>query len=206
MERICNNCKISKPIEAFRPMKTNRDGIALVCRKCVNAQSRNLRHAKERAGNALIKEHKKNGLSKKDFESIEDYDNHIENLRREGIEKFIKEKPIKNVKKTIQWKRATSLRSQLRLLVRNLKPSKRVIEIVGCNHIELKQYLESKFMPDMSWDNYGKHGWHIDHIKPCKSFDLTKEEQIRECFNFRNLQPLWAKENWSKGFKHDTGI
>lgn len=46
------------------------------------------------------------------------------------------------------------------------------------------------------------HGlWHIDHIKPCCSFDLTKADQQRECFHFTNLQPLWAKDNLRKN-KH----
>ena len=48
----------------------------------------------------------------------------------------------------------------------------------------------------MSWDNYGE--WHIDHIVPCASFDLSDPNQQRICFNFRNLQPLWAKDNQRK--------
>jgi hypothetical protein len=53
----------------------------------------------------------------------------------------------------------------------------------------------------MSWDNYGKYGWHIDHIKPCSSFDLSDRKQLLECFNYRNLQPLWALDNLKKGSK-----
>jgi hypothetical protein len=49
----------------------------------------------------------------------------------------------------------------------------------------------------MSWDNYGK--WHVDHIRPCASFDLSDKEQVLQCFNWRNLQPMWASENMSKG-------
>lgn len=53
----------------------------------------------------------------------------------------------------------------------------------------------------MSWDNYGKLGWHCDHIKPCASFNLNLESEQRLCFNYTNYQPLWAKDNWSKGCK-----
>ena len=49
----------------------------------------------------------------------------------------------------------------------------------------------------MSWDNHGE--WHIDHIKPISLFDLTKIEEQQICFHYTNLQPLWAKENISKG-------
>jgi hypothetical protein len=49
----------------------------------------------------------------------------------------------------------------------------------------------------MNWDSYGK--WEIDHIKPCCLFDLTKIRQQKECFNYKNLQPLWKEDNLKKG-------
>jgi len=52
----------------------------------------------------------------------------------------------------------------------------------------------------MSWANYGR-AWHIDHIRPCSSYDLTKPDQQRACLHFSNLQPLWSKENLRKGAK-----
>jgi hypothetical protein len=64
--------------------------------------------------------------------------------------------------------------------------------LVGCTAVELKQYLEVRFAPGMSWDNYGQFGWHVDHIRPCASFDLSDPEQQRQCFHFTNLRPL----NW----------
>ena len=49
----------------------------------------------------------------------------------------------------------------------------------------------------MSWENHGD--WHVDHIRPCCSYDLTIEEEQKKCFHYTNLQPLWAEENLSKG-------
>ena len=67
-------------------------------------------------------------------------------------------------------------------------------------------YLQGKFKEGMHWNNLGK--WHIDHIRPCASFDLTDPEQQKQCFHYTNLQPLWAAENIRKGAKvitpHET--
>jgi hypothetical protein len=63
----------------------------------------------------------------------------------------------------------------------------------------LKLYLESKFQPGMSWDNWGRTGWHIDHIKPLALFNLSDRKQFLEACHYTNLQPLWAKDNLSKG-------
>jgi len=71
------------------------------------------------------------------------------------------------------------------------------MKLVGCSIDKLKEHLQKHFKSDMSFSNYGK--WHIDHIKPCASFDLRKKSEQRKCFNYKNLQPLWAKENLSKG-------
>lgn len=74
--------------------------------------------------------------------------------------------------------------------------------LLGCSIPELRVHLAAQFRPGMSWDNHGE--WHIDHIRPCASFDLSRPEQQRECFNFKNLQPLWAKDNLSKGAKYNA--
>lgn len=73
----------------------------------------------------------------------------------------------------------------------------KTVELVGCSYDDLVSHLESKFIDGMTWDNYGK--WHVDHIRPCSSFNLSNVEQQKECFHWTNLQPLWAKDNLSKG-------
>ena len=70
-------------------------------------------------------------------------------------------------------------------------------ELIGCTVDELRAHLEKQFLPGMSWSN--RKEWHIDHIRPCASFDLTDPEQQKICFNWKNLQPLWAMDNWKKG-------
>jgi len=62
---------------------------------------------------------------------------------------------------------------------------------------DLVHHLEKKFTDGMSMDNYGE--WHIDHIRPCSSFDLAIEKDFQECWSLQNLQPLWASDNCKKG-------
>ncbi len=69
-------------------------------------------------------------------------------------------------------------------------------ELVGCSVEYLKDHLQEQFIGGMCWNNYGK--WHVDHRKPCASFDLTDSEQQKICFHYKNLQPLWAKDNFNK--------
>jgi len=105
-----------------------------------------------------------------------------------------------NKRKTnICFKLLVNLRTRIWFaLKRNIK-SLKTIELIGCSLEFLRKHLESQFKEGMSWSNYGK--WHIDHIKPCASFDLSKREQQRKCFHYKNLQPLWAEDNLKKGRK-----
>jgi hypothetical protein len=70
-------------------------------------------------------------------------------------------------------------------------------QLLGCPIRQLREHLENQFRDGMTWSNYGK--WHVDHIRPCASFDLTDPQQQKQCFHFTNLQPLWGTENISKG-------
>lgn len=74
---------------------------------------------------------------------------------------------------------------------------------LGYSLAELKVHLESLFRPGMSWENYG--AWHIDHVRPCCMFDFSIPEQFAEGWALDNLQPLWKRENLSKGNK-ETGL
>ncbi len=100
------------------------------------------------------------------------------------------------------FKLVKTLRSRLGTALKNQKAIKsdKTMELVGCTIPFLRGYLEAKFKVGMSWDNHGE--WHIDHIKPCASFNLLNEEEQKKCFHYKNLQPLWADDNLSKGAKH----
>lgn len=93
----------------------------------------------------------------------------------------------------------SNLRSRLRNALKDQAACKagKSFELIGCDSTTLRKHLEKQFTLGMCWDNYGE--WHVDHIRPCSSFDLSNEKEQKECFHFTNLQPLWAADNLSKG-------
>ena len=101
----------------------------------------------------------------------------------------------------IQAKLKVNLRNRLNLLMKNKKKTLSLIKNIGCSVEELKIHLEKQFKPGMTWENKGRMGWHIDHIIPLCSFDLTDEKQFLKAVHYTNLQPLWAKDNLEKGRK-----
>lgn len=92
----------------------------------------------------------------------------------------------------------TNLRTQLYSALKHKRKTIRTMELCGCAIHELVAHLEKQFTPEMTWENYGPY-WHVDHIRPCASFDLADEAQQRACFHYTNLQPLFWRDNISKG-------
>lgn len=82
---------------------------------------------------------------------------------------------------------------------KNFTKTSKTIEILGCDWVQFKKYLESKFETWMTWDNYGlyngtpNYGWDIDHITP-NSSGLTYDEVIK-LNHYTNLQPLCSYIN-----------
>ena len=96
---------------------------------------------------------------------------------------------------------ARAVRSRVVKVLKGNKPDLRVEELLGCSLEKAKAHLESTWVEGMCWANHGLYGWHIDHIRPCASFNLKNEEELLACFNYKNLQALWAKDNLNKSSK-----
>jgi len=107
----------------------------------------------------------------------------------------------KKCQSDLNFRLRKNLRKRIWAVIKLNQKSDVTIKLIGCSLEFLKQYLEKQFKQDMTWNNYGKKGWEVDHIIPCASFDLSKSSEQKKCFNYKNLQPLWIKENRSKGFK-----
>ena len=110
---------------------------------------------------------------------------------REWNKKHKKQKRRDNIKTKITH----NLRVRLRDAVMHNKNESALL-LLGCSIEYFKEYFESKFLKGMNWDNYGS--WHIDHIIPCSWFDMESPLDRMLCFNYKNLQPLWAEDNLKK--------
>ncbi len=85
------------------------------------------------------------------------------------------------------------------------KKNKGTIQYLLADISFFKLWIEYNFDEKMNWDNHGTY-WHFDHIRPCDSFDLIKEDQILECFNWSNLRPLYKMDNIYKGNTIDNDL
>lgn len=195
--KICPSCLITKTSDQYYRRRTN--GLSSYCKDCTKEKSR-LHHQHNRAEiNARKKDYY---TENRDRISARNRNHYREN--REAVLEYWR----KNRKRTADYKRnrlktdiefrlAHNLRSRLSQAVRKDLYTSSAVKNLGCSLVQLKRYLESKFQPGMSWNNYGK--WHIDHIIPLSTFDLENREQFLKACHYTNLQPLWARDNLTKG-------
>lgn len=107
--------------------------------------------------------------------------------------------------KTPKGKLSSNISREIRASISGKAKANRHWEtLVGFTVDQLKAHLEKQFTPDMSWENYGSY-WSIDHIIPIAAFNFATPEDIdfKRCWALKNLRPLEAKENMSKGAKID---
>lgn len=190
LNKICGRCQLEKPKYCFGKDKHRLDSLNPVCKECMFSD----RNKKKAQKATYDKKYRETNHHK------------LKNYRLKNKDKILSRKRLYNhhYYKIPQNRIKTTLRARVRIALKKRQKTAKTLELLGCPIEQFKSYLESKFLPDMSWKNYGKTGWHIDHIKPCCSFDLTDPQQQRECFHYTNMQPLWAKDNYSKGSKIQT--
>lgn len=111
-----------------------------------------------------------------------------------------RERHKKRYAEDIQYRTICKWRAHMKRAATSGKSNKYIESVIGCSAEDLKKHIESQFVDGMCWENYGnKDGqWSYDHIIPCAKFDLSMEGDIRKCYHYKNVRPLWHKENCSK--------
>lgn len=189
-ERICSICKDYHSVKDFY----NKDS---ACKKC-SSERRKSYTTREERNKKLTDAYPKHREKRLAYAKKYREDN-LEKVTT-NLKKWKQNNP--NYKKE-KWKSDSEfrlkeiLRGRFYKAIKGYSKSSSILSLIGCTIPELKIYLQDKFTEGMSWDNYGE--WHIDHKKPCASFDFSNEEEQKECFHYTNLQPLWALDNLIKG-------
>lgn len=198
--KICSKCGIEKELEEFHKDKQKKDGLCSKCKNCtIDRQKEYYKENKEQSKEYYQVNKEEIKQQKKEY-----YKKNIEEIIKQ-IKKYQKENRLKinqqlreRYKNDPIYRLECNLRNRIRYAIKNGTKSASTLKLLGCSIEEVRNHLEKQFTEGMNWDNYNFNGWHVDHIRPCASFDLTDPEQQRECFNWSNLQPMWAKKNWSK--------
>lgn len=194
----CTKCFELKPYENFYKKK---NGLRSECKVCSKKYStlfriKNPNYFKnyEIQNKTTIKQRKAQyWLNNKD--KYQKY----RNLNKEKLRLYYKNRARQKRQLDINFRLTLSLRSRLNKAIKRQQKAGSFVKDLGCSIEELKQYLQSKFQPGMTWENYGK--WHIDHIRPLSSFNLEDRKEFILACNYNNLQPLWAKDNLRKSNK-----
>lgn len=210
MNKKCKDCGLTKNRDEFLVARTNKDGLMLRCQKCyaVRRKSYNYKYKlteefieRNRLWNARYR--RKNGIKERIPKNDEERAKARKLYKKRYYEKHaqhIREHQKKKIREDIQFKLRRNLRNRVRLYISSKKNAS-AMALLGCSIEEFRLYLERNFKMGMTWDNYGKFGWHLDHIIPISKFDLTKEEERVVACHFTNIQPLWWYENLKKGDK-----
>ena len=208
MIKQCTKCLKSKELIHFYKNKNHKDGLAYYCKECQNSASRSWSRTEKGKQSKSISDKNfkiKHADALKVRNEILYATEEFKIKNRTKSANFRKKNPKANgeyhkqrKRRDINFKLATNARTRLNQALKTNQKIGSAVTGLGCSVEELRQYLELKFQPGMTWENWGRTGWHIDHIQPLNSFDLTKPEQFKQAVHYTNLQPLWAKDNWKK--------
>jgi hypothetical protein len=175
----CKDCtqENPQPLVNFYKDVQNKDNLQNYCKACI-----------KRNANKYYKENTKRVLKRVSSYQKNDKDRYNTYQRR--------------INSSPNYRLAKNLRKRIYKFIRGEYRT----SYVGCTLDKLKTYIESKFQPGMTWENYGAYMgnnkvWNLDHIKSLASFDLTDLEQLKVASHYTNIQPMWAIDNIRKGKK-----
>jgi len=218
----CSKCEIEKELSEFYKKNTAKDGLRSECKECNYHYSKkykikyylnNKESIKENFDKEKFKiymdQYRKSNIEKirdKNKEYRDKNKEHLNSLRKDYIDK--NKEHLNSLRNTYRKDKFLTdeifkIKHNIRSLISTsfkkggYKKNSKTNSILGCSFEEFKSYIESQFKDGMSWKNHGE--WHLDHKTPVSWAET--EEQIYELNKYTNFQPLWAKDNLSKGNK-----
>jgi hypothetical protein len=194
----CPTCDSWKAFSEYNKQSSSWDKLARMCRNCYCEYKNSKRKNDEK--------YKQNDILYKQKYQQSGRRKEVSKIRYEAKKDEIIKKCVAYNKKKYNtdpyFKVVFSIRTRISKLLKQKNADKynKFYNYLGCSKEEFILYFQAKFKEGMTWENHGE--WHIDHIKPCSLFNLLNEDEQKKCFHYKNLQPLWASENLSKGCKY----
>ncbi len=206
-KKVCKTCDCEKDLGEFWKHSETKDGYRPSCKSCIKQQSskhyiQNFDKYKERLKkwksenkdkmDAINAKHRRSDRRKETLEVWRD-------KNREDINKYQRQWKNNKYKNDNSYRLNMNISRAIRLSLNGKKKGHKWVSLVNFTLDSLIKHLESQFKPGMTWENYGE--WHIDHIIPISYFNITDFncEDFKKCWSLNNLQPLWAKDNLTKG-------
>lgn len=213
LTKVCTSCGIEKPLSEFHKNKSKTFGVHSECKICANERSR-----KWRKNNC-----EKNRTNCHEYRKINPYKKLASDIRyrkknRAKILKSSREYHKKNRSKEREYARkrnnerrktepiyklSCNMSKAIRTALKGNKNGWHWETLIGYTVTDLKKHIKKKFTKGMTWELFLKGKIEIDHKIPISAFNFSKPEHtdFKKCFSLKNLQPLWAKDNRSKGAK-----
>jgi hypothetical protein len=221
MTYLCKTCKEHKPFTDFHKNKYTKTGYEYHCKQCESIKKKSLYHI-TKAGRDIKAELNKTlpidinttlvctgckqeknilefSVNNKSATGRVHQCKECTNTRMNSL----KEKTQRNkgrrerLSSDINFKLACIMRTRLYIALKKNSKKGSSVKLLGCSIDYFKQYIESQFLDDMSWDNWGSV-WHLDHILPMRCFDLTNLDELSKVCHHTNMQPLYASLNQEK--------
>lgn len=229
----CGKCDSWKTLVNFNKLKSSWDGLRHQCKDCVKAQKTAINDACgyytdqakakwQETKNCEERKEKKREYRGQNKEKLhmqfkqwyeknkvehnkKTYQNRINDPKHIEYMKSYRPKYEKKRRETDpQFKLKSNYSRRIREMLTMANTSGKIYsssKYLGCDIKYFMTHLETQFTDEMTWDNQGE--WHLDHIIPCSSFDLTNDFEIFACFNYRNYQPLMGIDNIIKSDTYD---
>ena len=125
--------------------------------------------------------------------------NRIKEYQLENRDRVMDQRKIytnNRYKTDVNYRLICKTRSRIYKSLKGMTKHSSSLNILGIDIDLYRKWLEFQFTPDMNWKNI-----EIDHVKPICMFDVSKEEELKEAFNWKNTQPLIKQDHRQKGIK-----
>ena len=178
-----SNCGIISLKSNFHKNKNRKDGLPSRCKFCVNE------HYLKNIDKIVLKTR---DWSKNNTEKVKQNQKKYNEQNKEKRNVYLKNKRETD----INFRLISITRNRNYKSLKGMTKQSSTKEILGIDIDTYRKWIEFQFTPEMNWENI-----EIDHVKAICLFDVTKDEESKEAFSWKNTQPLLKQDHRQKGIK-----